>query len=156
MVTSYQKEQYLTFIQEVFPRLKTRFNLKSIYHKTALTQGIGESFLAEKINDWENRIREEGFGLAYLPSPGLVKLRITSYNGQSDEEKIDSFFKELKELIPENFWGYENQTLPEVIGKLLTNKSLTIGTIESCTGGLLANTIISNKSAGWSSIYLLG
>jgi nicotinamide-nucleotide amidase len=139
--------------EEVFPRLKSRFNLKAIYHKTALTQGIGESFLAEKIQDWEDRIREEGFGLAYLPSPGMVKLRITSYNGTSDSQKIDSYFEELKSIIPEALWGFEQDTLPEVIGKLLTQKCLTIGTIESCTGGLLANTIISNQGA---SHYFLG
>jgi nicotinamide-nucleotide amidase len=139
--------------EEVFPRLKSRFNLKAIYHKTALTQGIGESFLAEKIQDWEDRIREEGFGLAYLPSPGMVKLRITSYNGTSDSQKIDSYFEELKSIIPDALWGFEQDTLPEVIGKLLTQKCLTIGTIESCTGGLLANTIISNPGA---SHYFLG
>lgn len=133
--------------EEAFPRLKAKFNLKAIFHKTAHTQGIGESFLAEKIKDWEDKVRYEGFGLAYLPSPGLVKLRITSYNGQSDEVKIDTFFKELKELIPENLWGYENETLPEVVGKLLTKKCFTIGTVESCTGGLLANTIVSNAGA---------
>jgi nicotinamide-nucleotide amidase len=133
--------------EEVFPRLKSRFNLKAIYHRTALTQGIGESFLAEKIKDWEDRIREEGFGLAYLPSPGMVKLRITSYNGVSDAHKINSYFKELKSLIPEALWGFEQDTLPEIIGKLLTQKCLTIGTIESCTGGLLANTIVSNSGA---------
>jgi nicotinamide-nucleotide amidase len=139
--------------EEVFPRLKSKFNLKAIYHKTALTQGIGESFLAEKIKDWEDRIREEGFSLAYLPSPGMVKLRITSYNGTSDSQKIDSYFEELKLIIPEALWGFEQDTLPEVIGRLLTQKCITIGTIESCTGGLLANTIISNPGA---SNYYIG
>ena len=133
--------------EEVFPRLKSKFNLKSIYHKTALTQGIGESFLAEKIKDWENNVREEGFGLAYLPSPGMVKLRITSYNGQVDETKINGYFQELKNIIPEALWGFEQETLPEVIGKLLTKKCMTLGTVESCTGGLLANTIVSNSGA---------
>jgi nicotinamide-nucleotide amidase len=133
--------------EEVFPRLKSKFNLKAIYHKTALTQGIGESFLAEKIKDWENRIREEGFGLAYLPSPGMVKLRISSYSGATDSKKINAYFEELKSIIPEALWGFEQDTLPEVIGKLLTQKGLTIGTIESCTGGLLANTIVSNSGA---------
>ena len=133
--------------EEVFPRLKAKFNLKAIYHKTAHTQGIGESFLAEKIKDWENKVRENGFGLAYLPSPGMVKLRITSHHGKEDESKINEYFIELKTLIPEAIWGFEQDTLPEVIGKLLTQKCLTIGTVESCTGGLLANTIVSNSGA---------
>ena len=67
--------------EEVFPRMKERFQLNSMYHKTILTQGIGESFLAEQLTEWENRVRAEGFGLAYLPSPGIVKLRISSPNG---------------------------------------------------------------------------
>ncbi|MBU3658555.1 MAG: competence/damage-inducible protein A [Flavobacteriales bacterium] len=133
--------------EEAIPRLKEKFSLKSIYHRTALTQGIGESFLAEIIKDWENSIRDRGLGLAYLPSPGLVKLRITSYNGAEDAQIIDSYFDELQTLIPEALFGFENDTLPSIVGKLLKEKNLTIGTVESCTTGLLANQICSISGA---------
>ena len=133
--------------EEVFPRMKERFQLNSMYHKTILTQGIGESFLAEKLTDWENRVRNEGFGLAYLPSPGIVKLRISSPYGDQDKDKIDIYLSEVKNSLPEAVFGYENETLPEIIGNLLREKKLKIGTVESCSSGLLANQLVSVSGA---------
>jgi len=139
--------------EELIPRLMQRFQLKAMYHYTALTQGIGESFLAEQISDWEDRIRDRGFGLAYLPSPGLVKLRITSYEGKEDQTEIMEFFRELANRLPEAVFGYENDTLPDVIGSLLKTKGKTIGTVESLTSGLLAQQITSISGA---SDYFMG
>jgi nicotinamide-nucleotide amidase len=139
--------------EELIPRLMQRFQLKAMYHYTALTQGIGESFLAEQISDWEDRIRERGFGLAYLPSPGLVKLRITSFEGKEDQAEIMGFFEELARRLPEAVFGYENDSLPDVIGRLLKNKRKTIGTVESLTSGLLAQQITSVSGA---SDYFMG
>ena len=139
--------------EEVIPRLKEKFSLKSIYHKTALTQGIGESFLAEIIYNWENSIRSNNLGLAYLPSPGLVKLRITSYRGEEDKKIIDAYFDELKNLIPEALYGFENESLTQVIGGMLRTRKMTIGTVESCTSGLLASQICSISGA---SDYFMG
>ena len=140
-------------LEEVIPRLKEKFSLKSIYHKTALTQGIGESFLAEIIYNWENSIRSNNLGLAYLPSPGLVKLRITSYRGEEDKKIIDAYFDELKNLIPEALYGFENDSLPQIIGEILRTRKMTIGTVESCTSGLLASQICSISGA---SDYFMG
>jgi nicotinamide-nucleotide amidase len=139
--------------EELIPRLMQRFQLKAMYHYTALTQGIGESFLAEQISDWEDRIRERGFGLAYLPSPGLVKLRITSFEGKEDQAEIMGFFQELASRLPEAVFGYENDSLPDIIGRLLNNKRKTIGTVESLTSGLLAQQITSVSGA---SDYFMG
>ena len=133
--------------EEVFPRMKERFQLNSMYHKTILTQGIGESFLAEKLTNWENRVRAEGFGLAYLPSPGIVKLRISSPNGDKDKGRIENYLSEVKNNLPEAVFGYENETLPEIIGNLLRDRHLKIGTVESCTSGLLANQIVTISGA---------
>ena len=133
--------------EELLPRLVQRFQLKAMYHYTVQTQGIGESFLAEQISDWEDRIRERGFGLAYLPSPGIVKLRITSFEGKEDQGEIMAFFKELEERLPEAVYGYENDSLPLVIGKQLKQQNKTIGTVESCTSGLLAQHITSISGA---------
>jgi nicotinamide-nucleotide amidase len=133
--------------EEVFPRMKERFQLNSMYHKTILTQGIGESFLAEKLTNWENRVRAEGFGLAYLPSPGIVKLRISSPNGDKDKGRIENYLSEVKNTLPEAVFGYENETLPEIIGNLLRDRHLKIGTVESCTSGLLANQIVTISGA---------
>ena len=127
----------------VLPMLKSRFELKSLYYATALTQGIGESFLAEEIKDWENKVFEGNLALAYLPSPGIVKLRVSSYNGEKDRSKIKQLFDELETIIPKYLYGYEPDTLASVIGELLKKNSWTIGTVESCTTGRLASYITS-------------
>ena len=141
------------FMDEIIHRIKDRFNLSSIYHKTLLTQGIGESFLAEKLVKWETNIRKKGFGLAYLPSPGIVKLRITSKNGIKDKDQINVFFKEIEVRFPEAFFAYGELSLPEVTGNLLKKNKKTLGTVESCTSGMLANKI---TSAAGSSNYFMG
>ena len=141
------------FTDEIVPRIKERFNLSSIYHKTLLTQGIGESFLAEKLVDWESNIRNKGFGLAYLPSPGIVKLRITSKNGIKDKDQINGFFKVVEERFPQAFFAYGELSLPEVTGNLLKKQKKTLGTVESCTSGMLANKI---TSAAGASDYFMG
>lgn len=129
--------------EEVIPRLQDRFEMKGIHHATILTQGIGESFLAEHIKDWENEVRECGLGLAYLPSPGIVKLRLTSYEGIVRREEVKAYLTVLKDRYPQFVFGEEEETLPQVVGKLLKSKEMTIGTVESCTGGSLAHSIIS-------------
>jgi nicotinamide-nucleotide amidase len=122
-------------------KFQQRFQVSALYHRTILTTGLGESYLADKMADWENRIREAGFGLAYLPSPGMVKLRITSSKGEIDAPQIDAFFEELKERMPMYVFGEENDTLNCVVGKLLKSQQKTLGTVESCTSGGLAKYI---------------
>ncbi len=134
-------------IDQAFPRLKEKFALKALYHKTLMTQGIGESFLADQIQDWENEVRGKGLGLAYLPSPGMVKLRLTSYEGESRAEEIDAFFKRLEERFPNYVYGKEDESIQLVLGRLLRDKKMTIGTVESCTGGSLAQTLVSVAGA---------
>ena len=139
--------------EEVIPRLEQRYELKSLYHVTLMTQGLGESFLADRISDWEDRVRDAGLGLAYLPSPGLVKLRLTSYEGASREQEIRNYFSELEARLPNNVFGYDDATLPEVLGQLLRSGSYTIGTVESCTAGNIAGSISSVSGA---SDYFMG
>jgi nicotinamide-nucleotide amidase len=133
--------------EEAFPLIEERFGKSTLFHRTLLTQGIGESFLAEQIADWENRVRATGLGLAYLPAPGLVKLRLTSYKGKEEEILIDNLFTELKNLLPEAVFGEDDQALESVLGNLLLEKKLSIGTVESCTAGKLAQTIASVPGA---------
>ena len=129
--------------EEVVPRFQDRFQLNAIYYKTALTQGLGESFLAEKIKDWEDSLKTQKLGLAYLPSPGIVKLRVTSNKGQRDNMLISKYFDQLKELIPEYLFGFDDDSLPKVLAQLLVSKQKTLGTVESCTAGLMANQLTS-------------
>jgi nicotinamide-nucleotide amidase len=140
-------------LEELIPYLKNRFELKGKGYKTALTQGIGESFLAEKIKTWEEDLTKNNFSLAYLPSPGFVKLRITAQNDQEGLDEINTYFNRLEQLIPEALFGYNEDTLPKVIGAKLKEKNLSIGTVESCTGGMLAAQISSVSGA---SEYFMG
>jgi nicotinamide-nucleotide amidase len=135
----------------VIPRLTELFPLKKLVQKTYLTQGIGESFLAEKISDWEDQLRSEGLDLAYLPSPGMVKLRISSSSG--DQIRVAHYCEALKKMIPVYLYGEDEETLSEIVGRLLQSRGETVGTVESCTGGsIMANlTSISGSSA-----YVLG
>lgn len=130
---------------QVVPKLKMRFKPDTIVHKTIMTQGIGESFLAEIIASWENSLSNDGIKLAYLPSPGMVKLRLSAYGGDEHERRrqIDGYASELYSLIPDYIFGEEDEQLEHVIGKLLTQSNKTLATAESCTGGNIDRLITS-------------
>lgn len=138
---------------EVMPRLRERLNISAIYHRTLMTQGIGESFLAEQIEDWEDKVRAEGFGLAYLPNLSTVKLRLTSPRGEEDAARIENLFQELEERLPINVFGRDDILLEQAVGDLLKEKGLTVGAVESCTGGALSAKFVSIPG---SSTYYLG
>lgn len=131
----------------VLPRLLEKFDLKGIYYRSIHTCGIGESFLADLISDWENKVRELDLGLAYLPSPGTVKLRLTSYRGKEDKTLIDTCFDELIARIPTYYVGEENEDLSFVVGKLLRSTNATVGTVESCTVGGIAAELVKTPGA---------
>jgi nicotinamide-nucleotide amidase len=125
-------------------KLKTKFNPPVIYHKIIRTIGIGESFLAEKIAQWENNLPSH-IKLAYLPSFSEVKLRLTCI-GENLEDLKNEAEKEtrtLNTLIHEYIYGYDETSLPKVIGEMLETKSLILSAAESCTGGLFSHMITS-------------
>lgn len=142
----------------VIPEIKKRFKLPFIYHKTILTQGIGESVLAEMISDWEDNLASKEIGLAYLPSPGMVRLRLSSkgFNEIELRDKIDEEAEKIKPIIGNYIYGYEEYgkdqpKIEEIIGKLLLEKGLKLGLAESCTGGYISHLITS--VAGSSAYY---
>ena len=127
-----------------FTKIKSYFNLPFIYNRTILTWGIAESFLAEKINVWEKDLRSSGLKLAYLPSPGMVKLRITGTgNEQKTKQQVDKYVSEIYELLNGQVFGEGKDTMEKKVGELLKRKNLTLATAESCTGGYLAHLITS-------------
>ncbi len=126
-----------------FPKLDGRFEKSNLFHKTILTQGVGESTIADTMQDWESEIRARGFGLAYLPSPGQVRIRLSSPNGPQDEAILDEYFKLLEQKFPRNVFGYGDVSLSEVVGQLLREQNKTVATAESCTGGAIATALVS-------------
>lgn len=138
---------------EVMPRLQGQ-SKQRIIHRTILTQGEGESLLAARIESWENNL--PGFiKLAYLPQPGIVRLRLTA-TGTDEEILRKALVKAEEELMPlagELIFGYGEETMAEVVGKLLKAKGLTLATAESCTGGQIAQMI---TSVAGSSDYFKG
>ena len=139
---------------EVLPRLRGRFQLAPIEHVVVMTVGLGESFLAEKIADWEDAL-PPNFKLAYLPSLGAVRLRLTGADdGLPDlRGRMLALLPALRERIGSHIFAEEETTLEAIIGKLLLKKGLTLATAESCTGGLVAHRI---TGVAGSSAYFRG
>ena len=130
---------------EVLPRLKKKFTLPVIIHKNVLTQGIGESMLAEKIADWETSLAQEEIKLAYLPSISMVRLRlsISGKDAKVLQERIDRKVSELQKIAGQHIYGYDNETLEGIVGNLLKENKQSLSTAESCTGGYIAHRIVS-------------
>ena len=129
---------------EVVPRIQQKFELPKIVHRTILTQGVGESFIADLLTDWENSLAAEDIHLAYLPSPGMVKLRMSIYGGAEEsvlKERIQRKEAELHVLIGEYIFGYEKETLQSVLVDKLKETGMTVSFAESCTGGMMAQKI---------------
>ncbi|MEQ8909208.1 MAG: competence/damage-inducible protein A [Vicingaceae bacterium] len=127
--------------EQVLPKVKAKYKLPKIHHHTVMTEGVGESFLAEMVKDWENSLPNEGIKIAYLPSPGIVKVRLTAEGKDLDDlkEKVSRKAKELNALVPQYIFG-ENDIRPEeAIAQMLKEQQKTVATAESCTGGYLAH-----------------
>ena len=130
--------------KEVIPGIKLHFKAPAIVHRTVLTQGIGESYLSDMIAEWEEALPAY-IKLAYLPSPGMVRLRLSATGEDKDalSKELDSHIKSLQKLIPKFIYGYDLEKLEEIIGKLLLARKATLSTAESCTGGYIAHLITS-------------
>jgi len=139
---------------EVLPRLIKKTNATFIVHKTVLTQGVGESFLAKTIENWEEQLPDH-FKLAYLPQPGIVRLRVTVVGANKEDLKVElnQQIEKLKIIIPDLIFGYDDETLELVVGYLLADGKKTLSTAESCTGGYIAHLI---TSISGSSAYYFG
>jgi nicotinamide-nucleotide amidase len=142
----------------VIPELRRKFELPEIYHRSVLTNGIGESFLAERIEAWEDKLAEKNIRLAYLPSPGIVKLRLSASGKDAAQLKkeVDTAVEELQPIIDDYIFGYEEygkepEQLEHIIAKLFIEKGLKLALAESCTGGYISHLVTS--VAGCSAYY---
>jgi len=140
--------------QSVLPRLKEYFKTPVILHQLVKTIGIGESNLSDLIKDWEAQLPAH-IGLAYLPSLGEVKLRLTASGENTTQLRadIDAQLDKLSPLISEYIFGYTDEPMEKILGDQLRDKKLTVATAESCTGGYLSHLFTSIPG---SSDYFVG
>ena len=142
--------------EKVLPKVQAIFKLPAIYHKTIMTEGVGESFLVEMIKDWETSLIAEEIKIAYLPSPGIVRVRLTSKGADVEplKEKVLRKANELHQLIPQHIFGEDDISMEEALAELLVKNKKTISTAESCTGGYISHLLTSRE--GSSSFFLGG
>jgi len=141
--------------EEVIPKLKATFKLPVIIHKTILTAGEGESFLAEKIADIENDLPPY-IKLAYLPKLGQVRLRLSADGDDAAflKQKIDKFSARIVERVGNAVVAQEDISLEKALLDLMAEKRLTLSIAESCTGGYLSYLL--TQHAGSSKVFLGG
>ena len=130
------------FTDELLPRIKERFHAVPYEKRVIMTTGIGESFLADKIKDWEDNL-PEFLSLAYLPQHGMVRLRLSGRHEDAVllHETLDKEIAKLLALIPEYVFAMEDVPIERAVFDLLINKGLTFASAESCTGGNIAHVI---------------
>ncbi len=147
-------EMKLMMKERVIPKLLQTYTLPTIVHKVIRTCGIGESFLADKISAWEKSLPSH-IKLAYLPSLGEVKLRLTGFGDDANalRNEIEALSQKLIPIVGEYIFGYDEESLEEAIGRLLRSKKMTLAIAESCTGGYLSHMI---TSVPGSSEYFIG
>ncbi len=148
----FEMKQLMT--NRILPRLREHFQTPVIKHKMIRTVGIGESFLAERIEAWEDALPSH-IKLAYLPHFGQVRLRLTATG--NDEATLDRELSQQVEkvmpLIEKHVFGFDTDELETVVGQFLKAKNLTLGIAESCTGGYVSSRI---TSVPGSSAYFQG
>lgn len=130
---------------EVFPRLKAgKFRSSSLLYKVVQCTNITESGLSDMLEEYEKQL-PEGFKLAYLPKPGIIRLRLTAEGNDTEQMQttLDQQFDLLKQQVAEYAFTDEDIELEEVVGRLLVKAGKTMATAESCTGGYIAHLITS-------------
>ncbi len=147
-------EMKIMMTEQVMPKLKTVYKMPAIYHKIVRTIGIGESWLSDKIKPWEEQLPNH-IKLAYLPGLGEVRLRLTAIgeNMAALKKDVQDQLDKLLPLIKPYIYGFDNDSVPKIVGDLLRKQKLTIAAAESCTGGTVAQAI---TSIAGSSDYFLG
>ena len=129
---------------DIITEFKRRFKLPFIIHKTILTNGTTESEMADRLNSWESSL-PPGIKLAYLPSPGILRLRISGTGNDKSklEKEINNRYDELFKLISDYIFGHEDDRIEEITGNLLAKNNLTVAVAESCTGGKISELLTS-------------
>ncbi len=146
----YEMKSILTDV--IVPKLIAEYHRDHIVHRTIMTYGVGESLLAEQIEDWENNLGE--IKLAYLPSPGRVRLRLSARGKDRDQlnDQLSYKIELLQNILGDVIVGFdEGESIEVQLGKMLTAKGLTLSVAESCTGGKISQML--TDAAGASKFF---
>ena len=128
-------------LDDFLAELVKEYPLGNLYHNTVRVTGIGESYLAEQLKEWEQKILNKNISVSYLPSVGELKIRLTGKLDQKEfiDQNIYYLLTEKRKYV----YGREHESIVRVIGDILIERNLTLGTVESCTGGSIAKQIVS-------------
>ncbi|MAI22977.1 MAG: competence/damage-inducible protein A [Crocinitomicaceae bacterium] len=139
--------------EEVLPRILSKWELPTRFHRTVLTQGIGESYLSKIVNEWEENLARQDVSIAYLPAPGQVRVRLSAVSMDSEEaqRRVNTELNEFLNLAGEHVVAETDISIAEALVELLTQRGETLSTAESCTGGAMAAAITS--VAGSSAVF---
>ena len=132
-------EMKTAMTDDIIPRLQQQFLVKDYLRRSYLVTGITESALAMRLADYENKL-PAGFSLAYLPSYGYIRLRLSAW-GEEHKEEIRLLGRKLRQLLGDQFVAKSEKTPERLLGERLRKKGLTVSTAESCTGGYIAHRI---------------
>lgn len=129
---------------DILPLLRKKLQTPTILHRTFLTQGVGESMLAQWIEKWEDALPAH-IKLAYLPSPGMVRLRLSATGEDAEilENEVAELAVKLYDLVGEHIYGEGEITLPHLIQDWFIKNNKTLALAESCTGGSIAHLLTS-------------
>lgn len=135
-------------IKHVIPILLSHYKPSAIFHKTIITQGVGESFLSDMIEEFELALPKY-IKLAYLPAANMLRLRLSARgeDQKAIKQELDNQVNKLMPLIEDYFIGFDEGDLSLILAKLLLEKEKTLATGESCTGGNIAHSITVNAGS---------
>lgn len=133
-------EMKTMFAQQLIPMMLDISVKRVFLHKTVMTTGLGESWLADRIKVWEENL-PKNLHLAYLPQPGIVRLRLSGLGTHAEilAAEVQTQVDSLTALIPDLIYGFDDKSMEEVVADLLKKQQKTIATAESCTGGYIAH-----------------
>lgn len=134
---------------QVVPYLLSGFGLNPVLRKYYMFTGIGESDLSDRLRDFEAELKRDRTEIAYLPSPGIIKLRLTlsQRNREEAERMIHGYSERLYALVPECLYSVNGETLPQAVSLMLKKAGKTLAVAESCTGGYIAHLMTSIPGA---------
>jgi nicotinamide-nucleotide amidase len=136
---------------QIIPRLLTSGKVKVIIHKTVLTQGVPESMLAIRLEEWENNL-PSFIRLAYLPNPMSVRLRLSAIGSdvQMLKREMERQVELLRQLLPTEIYGYDDDTMARSVGAMLKEQRASLAVAESCTGGYISHLLtLTPGASGW-------